>query len=124
MYAFFRKYERSLAWFDMSAWVFIVLGAALFSARIALPDDWMLNLPQLVTLVQVLGGMLLIIGFTLIVSRIFWLDIKVRTLLDAVLNQHSQAAAQVILGLMVFNALVVLSFAVFVALLFMGGFAK
>lgn len=105
--------------FDLYAWLMLLVGSVLFSARIPLPTESYVNLPVLETLLQITGGLFVICGFSLIVSRLFW-RIKYDVLQVQVL-QGNVAAGILLAGLKIFNGLVVLGCAVWLALAFTGG---
>jgi hypothetical protein len=103
-----------------AAWFMIVLGSILFMARIQFSEDGWINLPELATLIELVGGLFIITGFQIMVSMLFWPDTNVQALLGWV-QRGNQAAALVILGIKVFNGLSVIGFAIWLALSLNGG---
>ena len=98
-----------------SAWVMIVLGAILFMLRVQFAPEGWVNLPELATLIELVGGLFIITGFQVMVSMLFWPDVSLASLLVEV-RSGNVAAAVVVLGLKVFNGLSIIAFAIWLAL--------
>ncbi len=104
---------------DGNAWALLLFGALLFGINVPMPTGGAVNLPVLVTLLQMAGGVFVVCAFTIVASRIFW-PMSLTKLLDSV-DKGSMPAAMVVLGLLLFNGLAVLGFCVWLALTFNGG---
>jgi hypothetical protein len=97
------KYFR--AYLNGTAWALMLLGLALFSLRLPVPEGLFFNLPQIVTIVQTAGLVFFLFGLQIVVSISFWPDINVGALIDSVVKEDSKASAIVLLGLFIFNGL-------------------
>lgn len=102
------------AFFNPLAWVLLVAGSLLLSSRVPASADLFVNLPELVTVLQLAGGLFVICGFGMIASQVFWPQVKMANLMAQV-ETGSVAAALVVLGLKLFSGLCVLGFAVWLA---------
>lgn len=98
-----------------SAWVLIIVGALLFSARVRFSPDGWVNLPELATLLELTGGLLILMGFLVFSSMLFWPATNVSKLL-AITDSNPIAAAIVLAGLKVFNGLAIIGFAIWLGL--------
>lgn len=106
--------------FDPAAWLMICLGSVLFAGRLPVAADHWANLPVLVTLLQIAGGIFIICGFALVNSRLFWTKLKYDSLMSMI-RSGNLAAAYVLCGLKIFNGLSIIGFAIWLALGFNGG---
>lgn len=98
-----------------AAWILILVGAALFMLRVQVTSSGLVNLPELATLIEMVGGLFIITGFQVMVSMLFWPDTLVKTLMSGV-AERNVAAGVVLAGLKVFNGLSIIGFAVWLAL--------
>jgi hypothetical protein len=105
---------------DKSALALIALGAVLFAGHVPLSDNAFVNLPFLESAIQICGGMLILSGFALISSRLFWPETLTKGLLEQVENGNV-AAAVVLSGLKIFNGLSIIGFAIWFAMAFNAG---
>lgn len=96
--------KRLRAFWDPSAWFLIVLGLFIFSLRIPLPADGLINLPMAFTVFQTAGLMFALYGMQLMASMAVWPDLSFRELLKGVADGNS-AAGRLLLGLLIFNGL-------------------
>jgi hypothetical protein len=101
--------------YNPSAWAMIVIGSLLFMARIPLQPSGFINLPELATLIELVGGLFIITGFQVMVSMLFWPGTAVTGLLLLV-KEGNEAAAIVVCGLKIFNGLSIVGFAIWLAL--------
>ena len=86
------KFPRLTSLKDPGAWTLIV-------------DNWIINLPLAITIMQTAGLIFTIAGIQILVSRLVWPKISVTTLIDAVQDKNSTAAGITMLGLFVYNGL-------------------
>jgi vacuolar-type H+-ATPase subunit I/STV1 len=114
------KDDRMKAFFDPSAWVLIVVGGILLTLRIPVSPDGPVNLPQFITTITLCGGILLIAGFALVVTRLFWSGTSIKDLKDAV-SKGNVAAGIELAGLKIFSGLVIIGFAIWLALSYGAG---
>lgn len=98
-----------------TAWIMIVVGAILFVGRAQFTPEAWVNLPELATLIELVGGLFIITGFQVMVSMLFWPDTSVTYLLMLVRDGNT-AAGVVLLGLKLFNGLSIIGFAIWLAL--------
>lgn len=103
-----------------AAWAMIVIGAMLFMLRVQLAPGGWLNLPELATLIELVGGMFIITGFQVMVSMLMWPTASMDFLLGLV-HRGNSAAAIVVAGLKIFNGLCVIGFAIWLAWSINGG---
>ncbi len=99
------KFPRLTSLKDPGAWTLIVVGLILFLIRVPMPDNWIINLPLAITIMQTAGLIFTIAGIQILVSRLVWPKISVTTLIDAVQDKNSTAAGITMLGLFVYNGL-------------------
>ncbi len=99
------KFPRLASLKDPGAWTLIVVGLILFLIRVPMPDNWIINLPLAITIMQTAGLIFTIAGIQILVSRLVWPKISVTTLIDAVQDKNSTAAGITMLGLFVYNGL-------------------
>lgn len=92
------------AFASFEAWFMIIVGLALYTARIPLPTDTFVNLPMLVTMVQVGGLMFMLSGLQVFISILMWPNVDLDDLLERSENGN-QAAGTAAMGLMIFNGL-------------------
>lgn len=104
-----------------SAWVMIFVGALLFMMRVQFQPEGFVNLPELATLIELVGGLFIITGFQVMVSMLFWPATIVDNLMNKVAFDNNVAAAVVLCGLKVFNGLSLIAFAIWLALSLNGG---
>jgi hypothetical protein len=109
------------ALFDPAAWVLLILGGILLGARIPLPDTWLVNLPELITMLQLCGGLFLICAFCIFASRLIWPEIDVGKLMSPA--NTNPGAHVIIMGLLIFNGLLAVAFAIWLAWVFQGAMA-
>lgn len=102
------------AFFSPLAWVLIVVGSMLLSSRIPAGEGFM-NLPELVTVLQLAGGIFVLCGFGMIASQVFWPQVRTAELMVQV-RQGNVAAAVVLVGLKVFCGLSLVAFSLWLAL--------
>lgn len=114
-----KLFTSSKAFGDINAWILIVVGCLLFALRTPFSSDGFINLPVLATLVQLAGGIFVICGFSIIASMIFWSNVQMGKLMDEV-HVENKAAAMVIIGLMIFNGLMIIGFALWLGMTFNG----
>lgn len=107
-------YTRLRALINSGAWLLIVIGLLLFSINIPLSNTGWVNWPVAATVFQTGGLVFMLCGFTIIASLIVWPQIKVGDLLDQVMAGNS-AAALVILGLLIFDGLIIIGFVLWLA---------
>ena len=105
---------------DTYAWIMIIIGTLLFTARVPLPPNDLVNLPVLVTLLQITGGIFIISGFSLVVTRLFWYKVSYDVLQQSVLRGNV-AAGLTLMGLKIFAGMTVIACALWLALAFNGG---
>lgn len=103
-----------------AAWVMIVFGALLFMMRVQFTAMGWVNLPELATLIELVGGMFIITGFQIMSSMLFWPTANVDAMLGWV-QRGNTAAAIVLCGLKIFNGLCVIGFAIWLSLSLNGG---
>ena len=106
--------------YNPAAWAMLIIGCALFVLRVPLANSAFLNLPELATLIELVGGLFIITGFQVMVSMLFWPNTAVDSLMSQV-TMDNVAAAVVLLGLKIFNGLCVIGFAIWLALSLNGG---
>lgn len=106
--------------YNPAAWIMILIGAVLFMLRVPLASSAFLNLPELATLIELVGGLFIITGFQVMVSMLFWPNTPADKLLGLVYHDNV-AAAVVLMGLKIFNGLCVIGFAIWLALSLNGG---
>jgi hypothetical protein len=104
-----------VSFFSPSAWVLIVVGAMLLTSRVPASSEIFVNLPELVTILQLAGGIFILCGFGIVCSQVFWPQVLVADLLVEV-RSGNVAAAIVVAGLKVFCGLALIAFAVWLAL--------
>jgi hypothetical protein len=102
------------AFFSPLAWVLIIVGSMLLSSRLPTSSGW-INLPELVTVLQLAGGIFVLCGFGMISSQVFWPQVSTGELMMQVRSGNT-AAAVVLAGLKVFNGMALIAFAVWLAL--------
>jgi hypothetical protein len=95
---------RFRAFKNFEAWFMILVGLALYTARIPMPSDTFLNLPLTVTVIQVAGLMFMLCGLQIFISILMWPNVKLKELLESA-EQGNAAAGQAAMGLMIFNGL-------------------
>lgn len=105
-------FTRLAALFDLNAWAMILLGLVLFASRVQLTNLGWVNLPVAFTVLQTAGLMFCLFGLQIMASCIFWPSIKVSKLLEEVEMHRNTAAGLVILGLLTFNGLATIGFAI------------
>jgi hypothetical protein len=98
-----------------SAWVLIFVGAILFAGRVSMPPEASANLPELATFIELVGGLLILTGFQIMASMLFWPETKTVELTASAM-QGNLAAAVLLAGLKVFNGLSLIAFAIWMAL--------
>jgi hypothetical protein len=103
------------SFFDPLAWVLIIVGSMLLSSRITASSDWIVNLPELVTVLQLAGGIFILTGFCMVCSQVFWPQVLASEMLILVRDGNT-AAGLVIFGLKVFAGLSMIAFAIWLAL--------
>ena len=102
----FDKFPRLDSLFDAGAWTLIVIGLILFLVRIPMPDNWIINLPMAITIIQTAGLVFTIAGLQILVSRLVWPGISVSKLVSSIHYDHSAIApALTLLGLLIYNGL-------------------
>lgn len=101
--------------FNLTAWMLILVGGMLFAARVQFTADHWVNLPELATVIQLCGGLFMLLGFQVIASILFWPAANVGDLMTRA-QAGSVPAAIVLFGLKVFNGLTFIGFAVWMAL--------
>lgn len=89
---------------NFEAWFLTVLGAVMYTARIPLPADGPVNLPLLVTMVQVAGLMYMLCGLQIFISILMWPNVRLKELLEQA-EKGNVAAAVAATGLMLFNGI-------------------
>lgn len=104
---------------DGNAWALLVFGMVLFGLNVPLPQGGLVNLPVLLTLLQIAGGVFIVCAFCIVASRIFW-PFSVRALL-AEARAGSMPSALVLAALVMFNGLAILGFCIWLAMSFNGG---
>lgn len=109
--------QRLKSLLDPSAALLLLIGCLLFGARIALPTDTFINLPQLETTVQLCGALLILAAFAIVISRLFWPGTPAAELMDEV-RGGNVAAGIVLAGLKIFNGLSIIGFALLLASLY------
>lgn len=102
---------------DPMSWFLIVAGLLVFTMRIPLPADGPVNFPMAVTVFQTGGLIFAVYGMQMLASMVFWPDLKVKRLLEEVFYERegskpggNNAAATVLLGLLLFNGLACIGF--------------
>lgn len=98
--------------FDLHAWVFIAIGILAFASHFPLEDTYLVNFPAAVTVLQTAGLMFSIFGIQMLGSQIFWPQLSMSVLMTEVIEENNTAAGLVIFGLLVFNGLSVIGFAI------------
>ncbi len=99
-------------WFafgHLDAWVLVLLGLGMFTARIPLPPDTFFNLPHAATVVQTAGLMFAMFGFQLMASMFMWPSVSFIRCVDQAIGGNS-AAGYVVAGLLIFNGLCMVAF--------------
>lgn len=114
-----KLFTSSKAFGDINAWILLVVGCLLFAARTPFSSDGWINLPILATVVQLAGGVFILCAFGIFSSMIFWSNLRMADLMDEV-KAENKAAAMVVLGLLLFNGLSLIGFAIWLALTFNG----
>lgn len=102
-----------------TAWLLIVVGSMLMSSRIPVSGQLFVNLPELVTALQLAGGILVLCGFGIITSQVFWPQVQMDPLMAEVMKGNV-AAAIVVFGLKTFCGLTIIGFAIWLALTMTG----
>lgn len=105
--------------FDVYAWMMVIIGGVMFCAEVPMEHNRFVNLPVLVTLLQITGGIFIICGFSLIVTRLFWSKARYDDLHNSVLRGNV-AAAVMLAGIKMFAGLTILACAVWLAFAFNG----
>lgn len=103
-------YTRVRALFNTGAWLLIFLGLLAFSVNIPLQSFGWVNLPVAATVFQTAGLVFMLCGFAIQASIIVWPQLNAGDLYRKVITENSNAAGLVLLGLLVFNAMVILAF--------------
>jgi hypothetical protein len=107
--AFLRYCGNKLhAFSNFEGWFLFWLGLGLYTARLPLPADTFVNLPMLVTIVQVAGLMFMLSGLQVFISILMWPNVRLKALLEMA-EQGNQAAGLAAAGLMLFNGLSLLA---------------
>lgn len=100
----FDRFPRLDALKDPGAWTLITVGMVLFLLRVPMPNNWVVNLPLAITIMQTAGLIFTIAGIQILVSKLVWPDISVAVLVDDVQDKNT-AAGLTLLGLFVYNGL-------------------
>lgn len=103
--------NRLRAFADVNAWVLIMLGLILFSARVQFAPGGWVNLPVAFTVLQTGGLMFALFGMQMMASMVFWPKMNVTSMLEKA-EAGELASAAVLLGLLVFNGLSIVGFSV------------
>lgn len=101
---------RFRAFYDINAWFLIALGILLFSLRVQFEPGGWVNLPVAFTVLQTGGLMFSLFGIQLMASMAFWPNINLNELLENA-TRGQMSSAVVVAGLLVFNGLSVIGFA-------------
>lgn len=96
--------RRFKALFNSGAWILIVLGLFLFSVQTPFAAGGWINLPVAATVFQTAGLVFMLFGLQIIASIIVWPQVDMGRLLTEAMTGN-RAAANVLLGLMIFNGL-------------------
>lgn len=102
---------RLRAFYDFNAWLLVLLGILLFSARVQFEPGGWINLPVAFTVFQTGGLMFSLFGLQLMASMAFWPSINLSELLENA-KQGQMSSALVVAGLLVFNGLSIIGFSV------------
>lgn len=97
--------SRYRAFASSGSWALIVLGLALFSARIPLAPDGIINAPVTASIVQTLGLLFTAAGLLMMLSILLWPSIKVDELVRNAVDYGHTASAFMLCGLLVFNGI-------------------
>jgi hypothetical protein len=89
----------------------VATGVTLYASHAQFASNRFFNLPELATMVELVGGMLVILGMQRIASNVLWPETTTQKLLDGA-EAGSIPSAIVLAGLKVFNGLCVIGFAV------------
>ena len=95
---------RLRAFKNFEAWFMILVGLVLYTARVPMSADFLVNLPMAVTVVQVAGLMFMLCGLQIFISILMWPNVKLKELLEQAENGHVSAGIAAA-GLMLFNGL-------------------
>lgn len=107
-------FTRLKALINSGAWLLIVIGLLLFSMNIPLSNTGWINWPVAATVFQTGGLVFMLCGFTIIASIVVWPQIKVGDLL-VLIRDGNVAAALVVLGLLIFDGLIIIAFVLWLA---------
>lgn len=100
---------------DPGAWTLIVVGLLLFLTRLPMPNNWVINLPLAVTIMQTAGLMFTLAGLQILVSKMVWPNISVMRLIDSVhTSRDPRSSSLVLLGLFVYNGLTTIALVIWV----------
>lgn len=100
---------------DPGAWTLIVVGLILFLTRVPMPNNWIVNLPLAVTIMQTAGLMFTLAGLQILVSKMVWPNISVVRLIQNVQSSSDPIPSSlVMLGLFVYNGLTTIALVIWV----------
>lgn len=102
---------RLRALYNSGAWMLILMGLVMFSLRVPLPVESLVNLPVAATVFQTAGLMFMLFGFQISASMIVWPQVDLGILIKEAVNGN-RAAGHIVLGLMIFNGLSMIAFTI------------
>ncbi len=105
---------RAKALANSGAWLLILIGLVLFSINIPMESLGWVNLPVALTIFQTAGAVFMLCGFSMIASMVIWPQLNASQLLAQAMSGNV-AAGLIILGLLLFNAIVILAFALWLS---------